>query len=90
MISLYSPLIACISAILSIPVLGAGFGGGAGGVSAEGDLDPSIAEEALLRGLLEEGPASGGWCASLASWKVNNAVNRTISNPLRSSISNLQ
>jgi len=30
-ISLYSPLIACISAILSTPVLRAGFGGGGGG-----------------------------------------------------------
>ena len=90
MISLYSPLIACISAIRSIPVFGAGFGGGAGGVSAEGDLDPSTAEEALPRGLLEEEPASGEWYASFASWNVNNAVNKTISNPLRSSISNLQ
>lgn len=61
MISLYSPLIVCISAILSTPVLGAGFGGGAGGVSAGGDLDPSIAEEVLPRGLVEEELASGEW-----------------------------
>ena len=38
MISLYSPFIACISAIPSTPVFGAGFGGGRGGASPDGKL----------------------------------------------------
>jgi hypothetical protein len=39
--------------------------------------------------LVEDVLASGVWYASLASWNVNNAVSKTISNPFRSSISNL-
>lgn len=46
MISLYSPFIACISAILSIPVFGAGLGGGGGGGGAapDGALGPMVAD----------------------------------------------
>ena len=94
-ISLYSSLIACISAILSIPVLGAGFGGGTGG-GASLELDvvgvPTSAEAALAIGLLEGAlpdVRSGLCCASLESWNVINAVRTTISRPLRSSMSKL-
>ncbi len=92
-ISLYSSLIACISAILSIPVLGAGLGGGTGGGAS---LDvvgvPTSAEVALAIGLLEGAlldVRSGLCCASLESWNVINAVRTTISSPLRSSMSKL-
>lgn len=68
MISLYSPFIACISAILSIPVFGAGLGGGGGGGAApEEALDPIVAD---LVDRLAEGAStllSGLWTASLAS-----------------------
>jgi hypothetical protein len=53
-ISLYSPFIACISAIPSTPVFGAGLGGGGGGMSLKvratrkGDVD-------LFTGILEGG-----------------------------------
>ena len=87
MISLYSPFIACISATLSRPIFGAGFGGGGGGKS----FAPAGATDVVrLKGLPDdELLPSGVWMASLASENVRRAVRMTISKPLRSSMSNL-
>lgn len=84
MSSLYSPFAACISAILSTPVFGAGLGGVGGGKS----IAVGAREVFRLIALLGTG-GSARWVASLASENVSRAVRMTISRPLRSSTSNL-
>lgn len=77
---------ACNSAILSTPALGAGFGEGFGGAPEDDDLTFS------LDGMDFELLGGGGpvWWCSLESENVRSAVKMTISSPFRSLISNLK